>query len=82
MRDGRLLLTYGRRFEPYGIYASFSEDQGKTWSKTSWQLRQTPDADQGYTSSLELDDGHIFTASYAKDARGITGITGTFWQLP
>lgn len=82
MRDGRLLLTYGRRFEPYGIYASFSEDQGKTWSKTSWRLRQTPDADQGYTSSVELDGGQIFTASYAKNARGITGITGTFWQLP
>jgi len=82
LRDGRLLLTYGRRFEPYGIYASFSEDNGLTWSETAWLLRPTPDGDQGYTSSLEMDDGRIFTTSYAKNKHGITGITGTFWELP
>ena len=82
LRDGRLLLTYGRRFEPYGIYASLSEDKGATWSETCWLLRKAPDGDQGYTSSIELKDGSIFTTSYAKNARGITGITGTFWNLP
>jgi hypothetical protein len=82
LRDGRLLLTYGRRFEPYGIYASFSEDNGLTWSETAWLLRPTPDGDQGYTSSLQMDDGRIFTTSYAKNAKGITGIIGTFWELP
>lgn len=80
--DGRLLLTYGRRAEPYGIYASLSSDNGRTWSETSWLLRQTVDGDQGYTSSLELEDGRIFTTSYAKNRFGITGITGTFWELP
>jgi sialidase-1 len=82
LRDGRLLLTYGRRFEPYGIYASLSEDGGKSWGEKAWLVRPTPDGDQGYTSSLELEDGRIFTASYAKNARGVTGITGTFWRLP
>jgi len=82
LRDGRLLLTYGRRFEPFGLYASISEDEGKTWGETSWLLRQTPDGDQGYTSSIELSNGRIFTTSYAKNSRGITGITGTFWNLP
>lgn len=82
LRDGRLLLTYGRRFEPFGIYASFSEDKGKTWSETAWLLRPTPDSDQGYTSSVEMDDGRIFTTSYARNGHGITGITGTFWNLP
>ena len=81
LRDGRLLLTYGRRFEPFGLYASLSTDDGQTWGETSWLLRPTPDSDQGYTSSLELDNGQIFTASYAKNGRGITGITGTFWRL-
>jgi len=28
---------------------------------------------------LEIDDGRIFTTSYAKNSRGITG---TFWNLP
>ena len=82
LADGRLLLTYGRRFEPYGLYASLSEDDGRTWSKTSWLLRKTPDGDQGYTSSIELEEGRIFTTSYAKNARGTTGITGTYWSLP
>lgn len=82
LRDGRLLLTYGRRTAPYGIYASISEDGGRSWGDTAWLLRRTRDADQGYTSSLELDDGRIFTTSYAKNGRGITGITGTFWSVP
>jgi hypothetical protein len=82
LRDGRLLLTYGRRFEPFGLYASLSTDDGQTWGATSWLLRPTPDGDQGYTSSIELDDGQIFTASYARNSRNITGITGTFWRLP
>lgn len=82
LRDGRLLLTYGRRFEPFGLYASLSADDGQTWGETSWLLRPAPDSDQGYSSSIELDDGQIFTTCYAKNSRGITGITGTFWQLP
>lgn len=82
LRDGRLLLTYGRRFEPFGIYASLSVDDGQTWGETNWLLRPTPDADQGYSSSIELDDGQIFTTCYSKNSRGVTGITGTFWHLP
>ena len=84
LRDGRLLLTYGRRLPPYGIYASISEDGGRSWGRTSWLVRKTPEAarsDHGYTSSIQLDDTRIFTTSYAQ-WRGITGITGTFWELP
>jgi hypothetical protein len=84
LRDGRLLLTYGRRLPPYGIYASISEDGGRSWGRTSWLVRKTPEAarsDHGYTSSIQLDDTRILTTSYAQ-WRGITGITGTFWELP
>lgn len=81
LRDGRLLLTYGRRFEPCGIYAALSDDGGNTWDDTL-QLRPAPDGDQGYTSSVELGAGSILTATYGKNARGITGITGTFWKVP
>ncbi len=82
LQDGRLLLTYGRRFNPYGIYASLSEDNGKSWSETCWLLRKARDGDLGYTSSIQLDSGRIFTTSYAKNAGGTTGIIGTFWDLP
>lgn len=81
LRDGRLLLTYGRRFEPYGIYATISDDGGHSWGETL-QLRPAPDGDHGYTSSIEFDDGRILTTTYGKDKRGTTGITGTFWNLP
>ncbi|NKB66228.1 MAG: hypothetical protein GKR89_04135 [Candidatus Latescibacteria bacterium] len=81
LRDGRLLLTYGRRFEPFGLYAALSEDQGKSWGQ-SWLLRPAANGDQGYSSSVELEDGYVFTACYGQNGRGITGITGTFWAVP
>jgi len=81
LHDGRVLLTYGRRFEPYGIYANLSEDGGRTWSEAIL-VRKAPNGDQGYTSSLELEPGRIFTTSYAQNRRGVTGIIGTSWALP
>ena len=80
--DGRLLLTFGRRVEPFGIRAMLSADGGQSWGATAWVVRKTPDSDQGYTSSIELADGRIFTTSYAKNTAGVTGIVGTYWRLP
>ena len=82
LADGRLLLTYGRRYEPYGLYARLSSDGGRTWSKTSWLLRTAPNSNQGYSSSVEISPGRVFTACYAQNDNGVTGITGTFWDLP
>ena len=82
LSDSRILLTYGRRSKPFGLYARLSRDGGKTWSDTSWLLRPAPNGDQGYSSSVELRPGRIFTACYAQNTNGVTGITGTFWGLP
>jgi len=82
LSDGRILLTYGRRYEPYGLYARLSSDGGKSWSGTSWLLRAAPNSNQGYSSSVEVEPGRIFTACYAENEDGVTGITGTFWSLP
>jgi hypothetical protein len=82
LSDGRILLTYGRRYEPFGLYARLSDDAGSTWSPTSWLLRAAPDGNQGYSSSIELEPGRIFTACYARNKEGVTGITGTFWETP
>jgi hypothetical protein len=82
LSDRRILLTYGRRYEPYGLYARLSSDGGKTWSDTSWLLRAAPNSNQGYSSSIEIEPGRIFTACYAQNKDGVTGITGTFWELP
>ena len=82
LSDGRILLTYGRRYEPYGLYARLSTDAGTSWSKTSWLLRAAPNSNQGYSSSVEIKPGQIFTACYERNRDGVTGITGTFWSLP
>ena len=81
LSDGRVLLTYGRRYKPFGLYARLSGDGGKSWGHTSWLLRAAPNRDQGYSSSVEIAPGQIFTACYAQKD-GVTGITGTFWSLP
>jgi hypothetical protein len=82
LSDGRVLLTYGRRYKPAGLYARLSADGGQTWSKTSWLLRPARNSDQGYSSSVEIEPGKIFTVCYAQNDQGVTGITGTFWDLP
>ena len=82
LSDSRILLTYGRRYEPYGLYARISANGGKSWSDTSWLLRAAPNSNQGYSSSVEIEPGQIFTACYAQNNEGVTGITGTFWNLP
>ena len=80
--DGRLLLTFGRRCPPFGIRAMLSDDGGATWGETAWILRTANNGNQGYTSSVELGKGRMFTVSYAENDEGITGIVGTFWDMP
>ena len=82
LADGRLLLTFGRRFPPYSILAMLSGDGGVTWGDTAWVLRTVSNRNQGYTSSVEIAEGRMLTVSYAEDDDGITGIVGTFWDLP
>jgi hypothetical protein len=82
LADGRLLLTFGRRFAPCGIRALLSRDGGETWGKTAYELRPAKNGNQGYTRSVELSPGRILTVSYAENEAGVTGIVGTFWDLP
>lgn len=82
LSDGRILLTFGRRYKPFGLYARLSDDGGRSWSPTSWLLQAAPDANQGYSSSIEIEPGRVFTACYARNNNGVTGITGTFWNVP
>jgi len=82
LTDSRLLLTFGRRMPPCGIRAMLSEDGGKTWGDTAWVLRELPNGNQGYTSSVQFDSDSMFTVSYGENVAGITGILGAWWQLP
>ena len=63
LSDGSVLMTYGRRHEPYGVRAVVLQDGGP-----SDELVVCDDAlsgDCGYPSSVRLSDGRIITAYYA-----------------
>ncbi|HWA99176.1 MAG TPA: sialidase family protein [Pirellulales bacterium] len=66
LRDGRLLLTFGRRIKgEQGIGVRFSSDEGRNWSKSMTLIDDLLTSDSGYPSSIERADGAIVTAYYA-----------------
>jgi hypothetical protein len=74
LKDGRLLLCYGNRTrgDPR-VEAKLSADGGRTWSEPIRIVEVTKSKDPiledfGYPSSIELPDGNVITAYYAKDA--------------
>jgi hypothetical protein len=60
--DGRLILTYGYRAQPFGIHARLSTDGGKTWSKPVPLRTDGGSQDIGYPCSVVRPDGQIVTA--------------------
>lgn len=83
LNDGRVLCCYGYRREPYGIRASFSEDGGRTW-KTESEIVIRDDGcsrDVGYPSTVQLDDGSLYTVYYIHGEDDIRHIAGTNWKL-
>ena len=65
--DGRLVITYGSRKDPYGIYAVISENEGNHWSKPICLRKSSGNHDIGYTRSVLRDDGKLITAYYIND---------------
>ena len=82
LADGRLLLTYGRRQAPFAIRALLSGDGGRSWGNSAYVVREAPNGDQGYTSTVALGDGRVLTATYMQNDAGVTGIVATYWRLP
>ena len=64
LRNGRLLATYGYRKNPFGIRYCVAR-RGPTWSLADeYGLRTDGYGDLGYPSSIELEDGAVFTVYY------------------
>jgi len=83
LKDGRLLVTYGYRHEPYGERACFSRDGGRTWDyDNEIVLRDdAPSGDLGYPASVECDDGTILTVYYQQERPGeMTRLMTTRWE--
>jgi len=64
LSDGTLLLSYGNRQEPKGVDIRVSRDEGQTWSQPFRVVDFIGDG--GYPSSVQLVDGRILTAYYAR----------------
>lgn len=65
--SGTLISTFSHRNKPYGIWAIFSEDGGKTWSDESIIFEGKDTDDLGYPSTIELDNGDLITAFYTRE---------------
>jgi hypothetical protein len=64
LRGGHLLMTYGHRRPPFGNQARLSTDGGRTWSEPLLLSGDGAGGDLGYPSTVELDDGTLFTVWY------------------
>ncbi len=84
LRDGRLLLTYGVRIKGReGVCAMLGSADALTWS-TPARLASADSSDCGYPSSVQLADGTIVTAYYAKGAPEYAGyhLGVALWKAP
>jgi hypothetical protein len=81
LRDGRLVVTFGYRAEPFSIRARISRDQGRTWSDDIILRSGATDWDLGYTRSVQRPDGKIVTVYYYNDATSTERYIGaTLWM--
>ena len=91
LRDGRLCVTYGYRgvcsayryrWEPQGIRARISNDNGKTWSQEIVLRNDARTWDIGYTRSVQRPDGKIVTMYYyTTEKHPEQHIAATIWDL-
>ena len=87
LRDGRIVVIFGRRKQPFGMGLIVSEDDGATWSAEAVIRADASDGDLGYPVATQLEDGRIFTAYYfmENDGNGFGGtrhIAASFFRLP
>ena len=83
LRDGRLVVTFGYRAEPYGIRARISRDEGRSWSDDIVLRSDAADWDLGYTRTVQRPDGKLLTVYYYNDNSSPERyIAGTIWQAP
>jgi hypothetical protein len=82
LNDGRILLAYGYRREPFGIRACLSADGGRTYDLSHEIVlrHEGKGGDLGYAYSIQLKDGRVFTVYYYNHKGGDCYIEGTPYQ--
>ncbi len=88
-----MLATYGYRRQPWGVRGCISED-GLHWDVANeFSIREggiaPPDAVPnlywhiGYPTSIQLDDGHIFTVDHqwTQQPPYVQYVVGVHWEM-
>ncbi len=70
LRDGRILVIFGRRRMPMGTGAVLSSDGGRTWGAELVIRDDASCDDLGYPVGCQLEDGRVFIAYYYTLADG------------
>ena len=80
---GVLVMTYGHRSDPFGLQAKLSYDKGKTWSEPIVLTDDGFEWDLGYSATVELPDGTMYTVYYQKlnPKDRNTCIMGAHWKF-
>ena len=97
VRPGRLLCGVTYCWQPMGIRAVLSEDNGRTWDAdhaivlrddsngvcTLWPNYQTLNGgvDVGYPCTVQFEDGTLFTCYWITVEDGITHVAATKWRI-
>lgn len=66
LRDGRVLMSYGHRRQPFGVQARISHDEGTTYSEPLVISADGAGGDLGYPSTVELSNSDLLTVWYEK----------------
>lgn len=81
--SGILVLIYGYRLKPFGQRLALSKNNGQSWEHDFILRDDGPDWDLGYPSTVELDDGSLFSVYYQKAAAGEKcSLLWSKWRLP
>jgi hypothetical protein len=81
LRDGRLVITYGFRTQPFGIRARISRDEGATWSDEIVLRKDGGAWDLGYTRTMQRQDGKLVTMYYYNESADAERYIGaTIWS--
>ena len=84
LKNGVVLLTYGYREDPCGVRYRLSYDSGVTWSDEGiiCNAEDSRNADMGYPSTVELDDGTLITIYYQRYRNdSYCSVLYTRWRL-
>jgi hypothetical protein len=81
LRDGRVVVTYGYRSNPYGMRARISRDTGRTWGREIVLRDDGATWDLGYSRSVQRGDGKVVTIYYhTTAAHPEQHIAATIWD--